>query len=88
VTRAGERLDGLTLDDPRLRRRGFMLYGGYRQPHPPAEIVRALIRGEIDVGLVWGPLAGHFAARSAVPLRNSVPFMLCARRCGLAGKAS
>jgi mxaJ protein len=99
VTRAGDRLTGLTLDDPRLRTlrigvqmvgndamntppahslsrrgiianvRGYMLYGDYRQPNPPAEIVRAVARGEIDVALVWGPLAGYFAARSPVPLR-------------------
>ena len=49
--------------------RGFMLYGDYRQPNPPAAIVRAVAAGEIDVGLVWGPLAGYFAARSPVPLR-------------------
>jgi len=99
VTRATDRLDGLTLDDPRLRRlrlgvqmvgddgsntppahalsrrnmvanvRGFMLYGDYRQANPPAAIVRAVAAGEIDVGLVWGPLAGYFAPRSPVPLR-------------------
>jgi mxaJ protein len=100
VTRAGDNLAGLNLDDPRLRRlrlgvqmvgddgsntppahaltrrgmvanvRGFMLYGDYRQPNPPAAIVRAVASGEIDVGLVWGPLAGFFAARSPVPLRT------------------
>jgi mxaJ protein len=99
VTRSGDRLDGLTLDDPRLRTvrigvqlvgddatntppahalarrgivgnvRGFMLYGDYAKPDPPAEIVRAVERGDIDVALAWGPLAGYFAARSPVPLR-------------------
>jgi mxaJ protein len=49
--------------------RGYMLYGDYAAPNPPAEIVRAVERGEIDVGLAWGPLAGFFAARSPVPLR-------------------
>ena len=49
--------------------RGFMLYGDYRQPNPPAAIVRAVAAGEVDVGLVWGPLAGYFAARSPVPLQ-------------------
>ena len=48
---------------------GYMLYGDYRQPNPPARIVQAVERGEIDVALVWGPLAGYFASRSAVPLR-------------------
>jgi mxaJ protein len=49
--------------------RGYTLYGDYRQPDPPAEIVRAVARGEVDVALVWGPLAGYFAQRSPVPLR-------------------
>ena len=49
--------------------RGYMLYGDYRQPSPSSEIVRAVERGDVDVALVWGPLAGYFAARSPVPLR-------------------
>ena len=48
---------------------GYMLYGDYTVPNPPAEIVRAVERGDIDVALVWGPLAGFFAAPSKVPLR-------------------
>lgn len=49
--------------------RGYMLYGDYRRPNPPAEILGAVERGDVDVALVWGPLAGYFAARSPVPLR-------------------
>jgi mxaJ protein len=49
--------------------RGYMLYGDYSKPNPPAEVVRAVERGEVDVALVWGPLAGYFAAQSKVPLR-------------------
>ena len=49
--------------------RGYMLYGDYARPNPPAQIVRAVANGEVDVALVWGPLAGYFAARSNVPLR-------------------
>jgi mxaJ protein len=49
--------------------RGYMLYGDYTKPNPPAEIIEAVARGEIDVAVVWGPLAGYFASRSAVPLR-------------------
>jgi mxaJ protein len=48
--------------------RGYMLYGDYRLPDPPAAIVNAVSRGDVDVALVWGPLAGYFAARSQVPL--------------------
>ena len=49
--------------------RGYMLYGDYRRPNPPAAIVEAVEHGDVDVALVWGPLAGYFAARSPVPLR-------------------
>ena len=49
--------------------RGYMLYGDYAAPDPPSQVVQAVERGEVDVALVWGPLAGYFAARSPVPLR-------------------
>jgi len=49
--------------------RGFMLYGDYAKPNPPADIVRAVADGKVDVSLVWGPLAGYFAKSSPVPLR-------------------
>jgi len=48
---------------------GYMLYGDYRQPNPPAAIVTAVGKGDIDVGLIWGPLAGYFAKKARVPLR-------------------
>ncbi len=47
---------------------GFMIYGDYRQPNPPARIFDALAAGEIDVAIVWGPLAGFFAQRASPPL--------------------
>ena len=49
--------------------RGYMLYGDYARPNPPAEIVEAVDRGDIDAAVVWGPLAGYFARRAAHPLR-------------------
>ena len=48
--------------------RGFMLYGDYRRPSPPAAIVDAVAHGQVDIALVWGPLAGYFAARETPPL--------------------
>jgi mxaJ protein len=48
--------------------KGYLVYGDYRQPNPPARIVDAVAKGEIDVAIVWGPLAGFFAARQAVRL--------------------
>jgi mxaJ protein len=49
--------------------RGFMLYGDYAKPNPPAAIIDAVADGDIDVAVVWGPLAGYFAAQSPVKLR-------------------
>jgi mxaJ protein len=49
--------------------RGFMITGDYGEPNPPARILDALARGEIDVAVVWGPLGGYFAPRSGVPLK-------------------
>jgi mxaJ protein len=99
VTRENAPLQGLTLDDARLRSlrigvqmigndamntppahslsrrgivdnvRGYMLYGNYETPNPPAAIIDAVAKGDVDTALVWGPLAGYFAAHSAVPLR-------------------
>jgi mxaJ protein len=48
--------------------RGYMIYGDYSEPNPPARILEALARGEIDVAVVWGPLAGYFAPKAGVPL--------------------
>jgi quinoprotein dehydrogenase-associated probable ABC transporter substrate-binding protein len=49
--------------------KGYTLYGDYSQPNPPARILDALAAGEIDVVIVWGPLAGYFAPRTGVPLQ-------------------
>jgi mxaJ protein len=61
---------------------GYMVYGDYSQPNPPARIVEAVAAGEIDVAVVWGPLAGYFAPRQRVPLaivpvepRIDMPFL-------------
>jgi mxaJ protein len=48
--------------------RGYMLYGDYRQPHPPSAIIDAVEEGDLDVAVVWGPMAGYFAALSSKPL--------------------
>jgi mxaJ protein len=50
---------------------GYSVLGDYSQPNPPARIVDAVAAGEIDVALVWGPLAGYFAQRQPVALELS-----------------
>jgi quinoprotein dehydrogenase-associated probable ABC transporter substrate-binding protein len=47
---------------------GYSVFGDYRKPNPPADIVTAVERGDVDIAAVWGPLAGYFATKSAVPL--------------------
>jgi quinoprotein dehydrogenase-associated probable ABC transporter substrate-binding protein len=47
---------------------GFSVYGDYSQPNPPARIVDAVASGKIDIGLVWGPLAGYFALHEPIKL--------------------
>jgi mxaJ protein len=49
--------------------RGYMVYGDYNQPNPPAHILSALAGGEIDIAIVWGPLGGYFAEHESVPLK-------------------
>jgi quinoprotein dehydrogenase-associated probable ABC transporter substrate-binding protein len=48
--------------------RGFMIYGDYREPDPPARLIEAAERGEIDIAAAWGPLAGFAAKKSEIPL--------------------
>jgi mxaJ protein len=48
--------------------RGYPVYGDYRTESPPAELIRAVSRGEIDLAVAWGPLAGYFANQVSPPL--------------------
>lgn len=48
--------------------RGYSIYGDYSTPNPPASLVRAVADDEVDVAIIWGPIAGYFARSSAVPL--------------------
>jgi mxaJ protein len=47
---------------------GYTIYGDYSQPNPPARLIEAVTRGDVDVAIVWGPLAGYFVSRQPVPL--------------------
>jgi mxaJ protein len=61
---------------------GFTLYGDYRQPNPPAQIIDAVSQGRVDVAVAWGPVAGYFAkqrtpALAVVPIEhNATPSAL------------
>ena len=47
---------------------GFTVFGDYSQENPPARIIEAVVAGQVDIALAWGPLAGYFARRSGSDL--------------------
>lgn len=47
---------------------GYSLYGDYARPNPPRDLIDAVARGEVDLALGWGPIAGYFARQEPVPL--------------------
>lgn len=47
---------------------GYTVYGDYRNESPTSNIVAAVANGEIDMAIVWGPIAGYFAPRQSVGL--------------------
>ena len=49
--------------------KGYTVYGDYSRESPPSRIIDAVASGEVDVAIAWGPMAGYWAQRSAVPLK-------------------
>jgi mxaJ protein len=47
---------------------GYGVYGNSVDPNPPARIIEAVASGDVDLAVVWGPLAGYFAPRQSTPL--------------------
>jgi mxaJ protein len=47
---------------------GYMIYGDYSEANPPARLIEAVAKDDVDVAIVWGPLAGYFAKRQPTPL--------------------
>ena len=48
--------------------KGYLVYGDYRKANPPSAIIDAVAKGDVDLAIAWGPLAGYFASRQSVPL--------------------
>ena len=42
--------------------RGYSVYGDYRDESPPSALIDAVRRGDVDLAVAWGPLAGYYAA--------------------------
>jgi mxaJ protein len=47
---------------------GYSLFGKFGEPNPPAKLIRAVIDGDVDVAIVWGPFAGYFAKQQNMAL--------------------
>jgi len=50
---------------------GYPVYGDYSQPHPSSGAVDAVRRGDVDVSIAWGPIAGFAARQPGPPLALS-----------------
>jgi len=48
---------------------GYSIFGNLTEKNPSADLIRAVLNRDVDVAVVWGPLAGYFARQSTVPLR-------------------
>ena len=48
--------------------KGFTLYGDYKDADPPARIMDAVAKKDIDIAVVWGPLAGFYSQKEKTPL--------------------
>lgn len=47
---------------------GYSVFGDYAEDSPPGKIIKAVAASEVDMAIVWGPIAGYFARRQTVPL--------------------
>jgi quinoprotein dehydrogenase-associated probable ABC transporter substrate-binding protein len=47
---------------------GYSLYGAYGETNPPARLIDAVAKNEVDLAIVWGPFAGYFAKKASIRL--------------------
>ena len=48
---------------------GYSIFGNLSEKNPAADLIQAVETDkDVDVAVVWGPLAGYFARQSPVPL--------------------
>jgi quinoprotein dehydrogenase-associated probable ABC transporter substrate-binding protein len=46
----------------------YKMFADFSRPNPSADLMEAVARGDVDVAIAWGPLAGYFATREPVKL--------------------
>lgn len=47
---------------------GYSIFGNLDESNPPADLIRAVEKGEVDIAVAWGPLAGYFSRHTSSPL--------------------
>jgi mxaJ protein len=47
---------------------GYSVFGDYSQANPPARVIDAVVNNDVDLAIVWGPLAGYFARQAETGL--------------------
>ena len=47
---------------------GYTVYGDYSAAHPSWGVLDAVTRGDVDVAIAWGPLAGYVASQAKAAL--------------------
>ena len=55
------------------RIKGYSLFGNPNEANPPARLIEAVARGDVDIAIAWGPLAGYFSRRSDLTLTPVAP---------------
>lgn len=44
--------------------KGYSLLGAYGEANPPARLIEAVQRRDVDLAMAWGPLVGYFARKT------------------------
>jgi mxaJ protein len=47
---------------------GYSIFGNLNEKNPPADLIKAVADGKVDIAVAWGPLAGYYAQRSPILL--------------------
>jgi mxaJ protein len=58
---------------------GYSIFGHPTWDNPSSELITAVERGDVDMAVAWGPMAGYFAKKSPVPLQITP---ICSRDAG------
>jgi len=47
----------------------YKLFADFSRPNPSSDLIDAVAKGDVDVAIAWGPMAGYFATREPVKLQ-------------------